>query len=75
MDRKECQVPANILFFLQEYIIERVKKIGGFTTFNNFIMRELETMYKLLTEIKSTLLVITGSALYYKCVVVLMLGQ
>ncbi|XP_067674368.1 uncharacterized protein [Haliotis asinina] len=42
----------------KEYIIERVKKIGGFTTFNNFIMRELETMYKLLTEIKATLLAI-----------------
>ncbi|XP_025098007.1 LOW QUALITY PROTEIN: dynein gamma chain, flagellar outer arm-like [Pomacea canaliculata] len=39
----------------KEYIVERVKKIGGFTTFNNFIMKELETMYKLLSEIRSSL--------------------
>ena len=41
----------------QDYIIEKVKKIGGFTTFNNFIMKELEIMYKLLSEIKTTLTV------------------
>ena len=41
----------------QDYIIEKVKKIGGFTTFNNFIMKELEIMYRLLNEIKTTLTV------------------
>ena len=41
----------------QDYIVEKVKKLGGFTTFNMFIMKELETMYKLLTEIKTTLTV------------------
>ena len=41
----------------QDYIVEKVKKIGGFTTFNNFIMKELEIMYKLLNEIKTTLTV------------------
>ncbi|KAL5010133.1 hypothetical protein ScPMuIL_012438 [Solemya velum] len=45
----------------KDYIIDRVKKIGGLTTFNNFIIRELETMYKLLTEIKSTLQVIKNA--------------
>ncbi|XP_076466964.1 uncharacterized protein LOC143298129 [Babylonia areolata] len=39
----------------KEYIIEKVKKIGGFTSFNNFIMKELEIMYRLLNEIKTSL--------------------
>jgi len=42
-------------YYFQDYIIEKVKKLGGFTTFNCFIMKELETMYRLLTEMKSTL--------------------
>ena len=37
--------------------MEKVKKLGGFTTFNMYIMKELETMYRLLTEIKTTLTV------------------
>ncbi|XP_041355189.1 dynein gamma chain, flagellar outer arm-like isoform X3 [Gigantopelta aegis] len=39
----------------KDFITERVKQKGGFTMFNNFIMRELELMYKLVTEIKTTL--------------------
>lgn len=39
----------------KEYIIEKVKKIGGFTSFNNFIIKELEIMYGLLNEIKTSL--------------------
>ncbi|XP_070190368.1 uncharacterized protein [Littorina saxatilis] len=39
----------------KDYIIEKVKKIGGFTSFNNFIMKELEIMYRLTNEIKTTL--------------------
>ena len=46
----------------QDYIVEKVKKLGGFTTFNMFIMKELETMYKLLTEIKTTLTVSVWSS-------------
>ena len=48
----------------QDYIVEKVKKLGGFTTFNMFIMKELETMYKLLTEIKTTLTVSVWSNQY-----------
>jgi hypothetical protein len=44
-----------VFFSFQEYIVEKVKKIGGFTTFNNFIMKELDIMYKLTNEIKSSL--------------------
>ena len=40
---------------LQEYINERVKKIGGLTNFNLYIMREFELLYHLLTETKQTL--------------------
>ncbi|XP_055889444.1 dynein axonemal heavy chain 8-like isoform X3 [Biomphalaria glabrata] len=39
----------------KEYILEKVKKVGGFTAFNNFIMKELETMYKLLNDIRTCL--------------------
>ena len=39
----------------QEYVNERVKKIGGATSFNLYIMKELEVLYTLLVEIKSTL--------------------
>jgi len=39
----------------QEYINERVKKIGGATSFNLYLMKELEVLYTLLVEIKSTL--------------------
>ena len=36
---------------------ERIKKIGSLTSFNLFLMSELEVMGKLLTHVKSTLLV------------------
>ncbi|CAL1527205.1 unnamed protein product [Lymnaea stagnalis] len=39
----------------KEYIIEKVKKVGGFTTFNNFIIKEMEIMYTLLNEIRASL--------------------
>ncbi|GFN75495.1 dynein beta chain, ciliary [Plakobranchus ocellatus] len=39
----------------KDYIVEKVKKVGGFTAFNNFIMKELEIMYRLLNEIKTSL--------------------
>ncbi|XP_035829673.1 dynein heavy chain 5, axonemal isoform X2 [Aplysia californica] len=39
----------------KDYIVEKVKKVGGFTSFNNFIMKELEIMYKLLNEIRTSL--------------------
>ncbi|KAK3577475.1 hypothetical protein CHS0354_032326 [Potamilus streckersoni] len=45
----------------KDFIIEKVKKTGGFTTFNNYIMKELETMYKLLTEIKYSLTMIRNA--------------
>ncbi|XP_060567478.1 dynein axonemal heavy chain 5-like [Ruditapes philippinarum] len=45
----------------KDYIVEKVKKLGGFTTFNCYIMKELETMYKLLTEIKQTLTMIRNA--------------
>ena len=51
-----CSQRGHFVVF-QDYIVEKVKKIGGFTTFNNFIMKELEIMYKLLNEIKTTLTV------------------
>ncbi|ESO89151.1 hypothetical protein LOTGIDRAFT_229063 [Lottia gigantea] len=41
--------------YTKEFINDKLKKIGGFTPFNNFIVRELETMYKLLTEIKGSM--------------------
>ena len=41
--------------FSQDFVSERVKKIGGYTSFNLYIMKELELMYRLLTEVKSTL--------------------
>ncbi|XP_059166583.1 dynein axonemal heavy chain 8-like [Physella acuta] len=46
----------------KEYIIEKVKKVGGFTTFNNFIMKEIEIMYKLLNEIRSSLQTIKNAS-------------
>ncbi|XP_053397319.1 dynein axonemal heavy chain 5-like isoform X6 [Mercenaria mercenaria] len=45
----------------KDYIVEKVKKLGGFTTFNCYIMKELETMYRLLTEIKQTLTMIRNA--------------
>ena len=42
-------------FGIQEYVNERVKKIGGMTSFNLYIMKELEVLYQLLVEIKTTL--------------------
>ncbi len=41
--------------FVQDYIAERIKKIGGNTPFNLYIMKELEMMFKLVIEIKTTL--------------------
>ena len=40
---------------LQDYITERLKKIGGNTSFNVFISKELDMMSKLINEIKTTL--------------------
>ncbi|KAL4232681.1 hypothetical protein ACF0H5_007369 [Mactra antiquata] len=45
----------------KDYIVEKVRKLGGFTTFNCYIMKELETMYKLLTEIRNTLSMIRNA--------------
>ncbi|KAK6187606.1 hypothetical protein SNE40_005595 [Patella caerulea] len=41
--------------YTKEFINDKLKKIGGYTPFNNFIIRELETMYKLLTEIRGSM--------------------
>lgn len=54
-----CVIYSDVVLLLQEYIVDRVKKIGGFTAFNTFIIRELDTMYKLLQTIKNTLQVIS----------------
>ena len=58
----DCLVAA---FGIQEYVNERVKKIGGMTSFNLYIMKELEVLYKLLVEIKTTLQV---RIIMYKCI-------
>ena len=48
----------NLLpFLIQDYINERVRRIGGYTCFNLFILRELEILYDVLAEIKNTLTV------------------
>ena len=47
----------------QDYITERIKKIGGFTSFNMFLMKELDIMYKLIVDIKTSLQVGHSSAL------------
>ncbi|BFZ10055.1 hypothetical protein BsWGS_13094 [Bradybaena similaris] len=41
--------------YSKDYIAEKVKKVGGPTMFNNFILKELEIMYRLLNEIKTNL--------------------
>ena len=51
--------------FIQEYVNDRVKKIGGMTSFNLYIMKELEVLYKLLVEIKTTLQV---RIITYECI-------
>lgn len=43
--------------YSRDYIQERVKKIGGTTIFNNFVVNELELIFKLVSEIKSFLMV------------------
>lgn len=43
--------------YSRDYIQERVKKIGGATIFNNFVVNELELIFKLVSEIKSFLMV------------------
>jgi hypothetical protein len=43
------------LFFLQDYVNDRIKRIGGLTVFNLFIKKEFEIMWRLLTEIKLSL--------------------
>ena len=58
-----CKVFCNSLLkylnlcFLQEYIIDKLKKIGGFTQFNILIMNEMEVMYNLLNDMKGNLTV------------------
>ena len=42
----------------QESVAEKVRKIGGMTSFNLFIIREIDLMQQLLNEIKNTLQVI-----------------
>ena len=55
--------------YFQDYVIERMKKTSNnpnanvFTSFNLYIMKELEYMYSLVTEIKSTMQV-TVAAIY-----------
>jgi hypothetical protein len=39
----------------QEYITERIKKVGGFTSFNMYLMKELDIMYSLIVDIKMSL--------------------
>ncbi|XP_071801693.1 uncharacterized protein [Asterias amurensis] len=39
----------------REYVTERVRKTGGDTPFNRFILREIDLMLKLLQDIKSSL--------------------
>lgn len=47
--------------YTRDYVIERAKKIGGFTPFNLFIINEVELMYKLLTEMKTSLTAIKSA--------------
>ena len=71
--REFCQVHHSMFslflcvaaFFIQEYVNDRVKKIGGMTSFNLYIMKELEVLYKLLVEIKTTLQV---RIIMYECI-------
>ena len=55
------------VFVIQEYVNERVKKIGGMTSFNLYIMKELEVLYKLLVEIKTTLQVRNNIFIHVLC--------
>ncbi|CAH1799095.1 unnamed protein product [Owenia fusiformis] len=48
-------IPKVPRAYSKDYVTERIKKIGGYSIFNLYIIRELELMYKLLTEIKTTL--------------------
>lgn len=45
----------RLTFVPQDYITERIKKIGGFTSFNMFLLKELDIMYKLIMDIKTSL--------------------
>ncbi|XP_064629693.1 uncharacterized protein LOC135488785 isoform X2 [Lineus longissimus] len=47
--------------FNSDYVTERIKKIGGFTVFNLFIKKEFEIMWRLLTEIKHSLMTIKAA--------------
>ena len=48
------RVPRN---YSKEWITDRIKKVGGFTSFNMFIMKELDIMCRLIQDIKTTLTV------------------
>jgi hypothetical protein len=48
---------VEMMYLFQDYVAERIKKIGGMTSFNIYIMREFEMMYSIINEVKQTLTV------------------